>query len=295
MGKPPAWDPTQQAEYLTQEGLPEAEFDGNLSRIASTFDPQSGRVSSGLAIKGPRILDFSMILVHRMMPLNQLVREILRACEEALESPVEIEFAMSFEPNRFGFLQVRPMAVSRESVVVDESTLTSPDVIAASTSCLGNGVDESIRDIVYVRPDTFNLKDTVRIAAEVDQMNRSLLGKGKAYLLIGFGRWGSSDPWLGIPVNWGQISGAKVIVEAMLEGMSIELSQGSHFFHNLTSFKVLYFSIASRGPLGIDWQWLESRRCIDETGFVRHVEVDAPLSVRTDGRTGRGVISRGGG
>lgn len=291
MGKPPAWDPTQPTEYLVHEGLPEAEFDGSLTSVASTFDPVSGRISPGTGVAGPRVLDFSMLLVHRIIPVNDVVKAVLRACEDALDAPVEIEFAMSFDPHRFGFLQVRPMAVSREEVLVTEAELTEPGVLAASKSCLGNGAVETIRDVVFVRPDTFDMRASARIALEVDRVNRSLVVAGRPYLLIGFGRWGSADPWLGVPVNWGQISGARVIVEAMREGMNIELSQGSHFFHNMTSFDVLYVSMpAGRGE--IDWNWLFSRRVVDETGFVRHVELDEPLAVRVDGRTGRGVIRR---
>jgi hypothetical protein len=293
MGKPPAWDPTQPAEYLVHEGLPEAEFDGSLANIASTFDPRSGRISPGTGVQGPRVLDFSMILVHRAKPLNELVRSLLQKCEDAIDAPVEIEFAMSFDPDRFGFLQVRPMAVSREEVLVREDELSAPGVLAAARSSLGNGTVDAIRDVVYVRPEAFDMKNTPRIAREVEQMNRRLVVEGRPYLLIGFGRWGSSDPWLGIPVDWGQISGARVIVESMREGMSIELSQGSHFFHNLTSFEVKYLSIPAGARQPIDWEWLGAQRAVSETDSVRHVHLDNPLSIRVDGRTGRGVIQKG--
>lgn len=290
MGKPPAWDPTQPTEYLVHEGLPEAELDGSLANIASTFDPRSGRISPGTGINGPRVLDFSMILVHRTLPVNDLVKAVLHACDDAVDAPVEIEFAMSLEPNRFGFLQVRPMAVSKEEVLVEASELSGPSVLAASISCLGNGRVDTIRDVVFVRPDTFDMKHTSRVALDVESANRRLVSEGKPYLLIGFGRWGSSDPWLGIPVNWGQISGAKVIVESMREGTNIELSQGSHFFHNLTSFEVLYFSIPANGGHAIAWDWLGHQRVGSETDLVRHVELDRPLVARVDGRTRRGVI-----
>ncbi len=290
LGKPPAWDPILPTEYLTREGLPEAELDGSLLHVASTVDPHSGRISPGTGVAGPRVLDFSMLLTHRMIPVNDIVRSVLHECEAALDAPVEIEFAMSFDPHRFGFLQVRPMAVSREAVVVAETELSTPPAIVASTSCLGNGTVDSVRDVVYVRPDTFDLKHTRRIASEIEKINHRLIRDDRPFVLVGFGRWGSSDPWLGIPVNWGQISGAKVIVEAMLEGMSIELSQGSHFFHNLTSFQVLYFSLPARGLHEVDWSRLASQTIVTETEFVRHVELDEPLVVRVDGRTGRGVI-----
>jgi hypothetical protein len=185
------------------------------------------------------------------------------------------------------------MAISREEILVDEAELSSAGNLAASTSCLGNGSVRTISDVVYVRPDTFDMKHSLRIATEVEQMNRLLTKEGRPYVLIGFGRWGSADPWLGIPVNWGQISGARVIVEAMLEGMHIELSQGSHFFHNLTSFEVLYISMPATGRASIDWSWLDSCPLVSETELVRHVRTREPLAVRVDGRTGRGVIEKG--
>lgn len=293
LGKPRAWDPTQPTEYLVHGGLPEAELDGSLRYVASTFDPHSGRISPGIGVKGPRVIDFSTLLVHRTIAVNDVLTVLLRACEDELDAPVEIEFAMSFDPHRFGFLQVRPMAISREEILVDEAELSSAGNLAASTSCLGNGSVRTISDVVYVRPDTFDMKHSLRIATEVEQMNRLLTKEGRPYVLIGFGRWGSADPWLGIPVNWGQISGARVIVEAMLEGMHIELSQGSHFFHNLTSFEVLYISMPATGRASIDWSWLDSRPLVRETELVRHVRTREPLAVRVDGRTGRGVIEKG--
>ncbi len=157
---------------------------------------------------------------------------------------------------------------------------------------IGNGVVSTIQDVVYVKPETFNAKFTGRIAADIEEMNLLLMNESRHCLLIGFGRWGSSDPWLGIQVNWSQISSARAIVEATLPTMNVELSQGSHLFHNLSSFQVSYFSVRhDMDKFTIEWDWLDRQEIVSETEFVRHVRLRKPLSVMVDGRTGRGVIN----
>lgn len=293
MGRPPAYDPIRETEYLVDCTLQDAEDDGALAHIASTFDPQSGRISPGTGMRGPRVLDFAMLLVLREIPVNDLVQQLLRFCEDELGEAIEIEFAMSFDPHRFGLLQVRPMLVSSDEIDVSDDDLFAEDVIVASDRALGNGSVESIRDIVYLRPEGFDAKLTPRIAAEVEKVNTELGRESRPYLLVGFGRWGSADPWLGVPVNWAQISGARAIVEAMRQGMNVELSQGSHFFHNLTSFRVPYFSIPSSSRFEIDWAWLASLETVSQSALIRHVRSATPIEVRVDGRTGRGIIRRG--
>lgn len=290
MGKAPAHDPIHESEYLVRGSLPEAEEDGALARIASTFDPEAGRVRMGIGTAGPRVLDFQMLLAFRDVPVNDLVRSLLKTFEDELGAPVEIEFAMTFDPHRFGFLQVRPMMVTSETVTVTADDMRSPHALFASEHVLGNGAIEGIRDVVYVKPGLCGPMETPVVAAELDRINRGLTSSGTPYVLIGPGRWGSSDPSLGIPVVWAQIAGARVIVEAMQPQMNVELSQGTHFFHNLSSFRVPYFSIplASRTP--IDWGWLEAQESVQDAKFVRHVRAAAPLSVRVDGRSGRGVV-----
>jgi hypothetical protein len=157
---------------------------------------------------------------------------------------------------------------------------------------LGNGVINTLEDVVYVRPEAFEAKHTPEIAAEIEEMNIQLVKAGRPYLLIGFGRWGSSDPWLGIPVNWPQVSGAKVIVEATTPEMNVDPSQGAHFFHNITSLRVSYFTVHHTKDREIDWDWLEAQPCVAETRFVRHVRLTAPLRIKVDGRSARGAIAR---
>ena len=290
MGKPPAYDPIRETEYLVEADLAEAEEDRTLDYIASTYDHQSDSVSMGLGRVGARVLNFAGLLTLNDIPLNSCIRSLLAVCTESFGTPVEIEFAMTFDPLRVGFLQVRPMVVSDEEVSINDGELSGTDVIVASETVLGNGVTDSISDIVYVRPRGFEARFTPRIAGELEGINRKLLSAGRPYLLIGFGRWGSSDPWLGIPVNWGQVCGAKVIVEATQPTMNVEMSQGSHFFHNITSFKVEYFCVPFTDEHAIRWDWLEARPSEEETSLVRHVRLASPLSVKVDGRTGRGVI-----
>ncbi|MDY7107717.1 MAG: PEP/pyruvate-binding domain-containing protein [Planctomycetota bacterium] len=296
MGRPREVDPTAEEEYLVQADLAAAEYDGTLPHVASTYDAASDRLVLGTAGRGPRAINFAPLLELKRYPLNDIIRRMLSACERALDGPVEIEFALTFphpggaDTARVGFLQVRPMVVSEERVEITEQELRRPDLVTASRRVMGNGVNRSVCDVVYVKPESFDASLTPRIAAQLEQFNTPLLAEGRPYLLIGFGRWGSSDPWLGIPAKWGQICGARVIIEATLPNMIVELSQGSHFFHNISSFQVSYFSVDhQRGP-GIDWAWLDARPRVAETDLVRHVRLEEPLLVKVDGRTGRGAV-----
>jgi hypothetical protein len=209
---------------------------------------------------------------------------------------VEIELALTFPTRiapraRLGFLQVRPMAGRGDRVDIPERPPEGVRVLVESDRVMGNGVVEGIRDVVYVRPERFELKDSRAVASEIEAINQRLLDEGRHCLLIGFGRWGSSDPWLGIPVEWSQVCAAEAIVEAGIEGVRVDPSQGSHFFHNLSSFGVSYFTVP-RGEEGIDWQWLDSLEAVSESQLVRHLRIEHPLSVWVDGRSARGVVYR---
>jgi hypothetical protein len=296
MGKPPAYDPIAETEYLVEANLGEAEADGTLHYLASTYDGASDRLVPGIGRSGPRVLDFALLLQYGELPINDLVLSILDLSEKTLGADVEIEFAMTLpkggeEPPRFEFLQVRPMVAPGENVTIAPDELTGSRVVIASERAMGNGEVDSIRDIVYTMPDTFEARHTRAIAQELEALNRELVNESRPYLLVGFGRWGSSDPWLGIPVIWSQVSGAKAMVEATLEAMNVEPSQGSHFFHNLSSFEVSYFTVGHGKDLGIDWDWLARQEARSETQFVRHIRLDTPLKLRVDGRSGRGVVT----
>ena len=297
MGKPPAYDPVSETEYLVTAGLKEAEADDVLRFLASTFDPARDRVVPGLGAHGPRILDFAPLLVLEQFPINHLIKALLKTAENALGANVEIEFAVTIQESRdeptkarLGFLQVRPMVVSEQIVNVSVEDLSDPNAILASDAVMGNGIADNIHDIVFVRPEHFSPMQTPVIAQQLDLINQQLSDQHQPFLLIGFGRWGSSHPSLGIPVVWSQISGARAIVEATLPEMNVELSQGSHFFHNLSSFRTSYFMVRHDGGFAIDWDWLNRQPIVQETEFVRHVRPTGTLTVRVDGRSRRGVV-----
>jgi Pyruvate phosphate dikinase, AMP/ATP-binding domain len=290
MGELQEYDPISEIEYLHLDNIVTAERDGSLRYLASTYNPQSGRLTPGIGFKGPRALTFAPLLVLQELPINQLVQKLLSICEEAFNTSVEIEFAMTFNPNQLGFLQVRSMVVPVDEVQIMDDELTGEDVFLASETVFGNGVVDNIKDIIYVKPDEFELRYSRNVVKELEKFNETMQAESEPYLLIVFGRLGTADPWLGIPVRWGQISGAKVIVEATKENIKVELSQGSHFFHNIINLNIQYFSIPHTNPYQVDWDWLTRQTVIEEGQFVRHVRLEHPLLVRVDGRTSKGVI-----
>ena len=299
MGEAPLPDPLEETECMLQSGLKEAEDDGILKYLVSTYDPGSDRLNPGLGGRGARALTFAPILGSFFIPFNDVLKDLVRVSVEVLGSAVEIELAIdadpdSFIPARIGFLQVRPMAVGDSSIEVQESELTDPSVIIASTNVLGSGSRDGIRDIIYVKPEAFDTTETFEMAKEIEELNQTLVAEGRPYVLVGFGRWGTSDPFFGIPVTWPQISGAKVIVEATLEGVAPEMSQGSHFFHNVISFQILYFSVKHNDDLPINWDWLNEQDVIIETKHVKHVRSSDDLVIRVDGSARRGVVQRHG-
>lgn len=298
MGKPPAYDPFRETEYMTKAGLKEAEYDGTLRFVASTYDPGSDRVYTGIGRPGPRIVNFRPLLTRRDVDFSELVRDLLALCEKSVGAAVEIEFALTLNsrtgmPSRLGFLQVRPMAVSTSQVDIPVERMTNPGVLLASENALGNGTRSDLEDIVYLRRDTFDLKHSREIAAELGDVNARFLTEDRKYVLIGFGRFGTSESWLGVPVTWAQISGARAIVESTLPGLEIEFSQGSHFFHNVISLGVFSFTMRHSGIHTIDWNWLEAQPAVSETRYVRHIRVHPALTVEVDGQSRRGLISIG--
>jgi hypothetical protein len=295
MGPSPAYDPVKETEYLVKLTLEQAQYDNTLAKVASTYDYQSDRINMGTAGKGPRIINFAPILQAELLPINRLIQSILRWCEETFAAKVEIEFAITIDPTRknafrFGLLQVRPMAVFQEIVDIEESHLAWEKPMAASRNVMGNGCVDWIQDIVYVVPETFQLKNSKAVAVEITGINRQLVDAGISYALIGPGRWGTSDPWLGIPVEWGQISGARVIIETQLPGIQIDLSQGSHFFHNMSNLGVLYFSLKKDDLCPMDWKWLDEQKVMNERKYIRHIRLKSPLKVKVDGRKPIGAI-----
>jgi len=297
MGKPPAFDPIKETEYMMRCGIQAAESDKVLPFLASTYDGANDRIQIGVDVAGPRILTFAPILDYEQIPLNKTLLDVIKLCEDKVGTAVEIEFAVVLDPEygfpaHFGFLQVRPMVISDAKIDLDGAELDADDLLATSQNVLGNGEVNTIQDIVYLKPDSFDTLKTRVIADEIEMINHRLVIGKRPYLLIGFGRWATSDPSLGVPVDFGQISGAKVIVESTLPDMYITLSQGSHFFHNMTSFKIMYFSVPHSDRHTIDWDWLARQNTVEETTYARWVNLSSPLRIRVDGRSGRGVIHR---
>jgi len=277
-----------------------AEEDGTLSYVGSTYSPENDAVYDGTSRPGIRLVSFAPILKHRTFPLPEMMAELLDFGKKGMNTDVEIEFAVDLtsakgRPREFGFLQMRPMAMSREREEVEIDDVAAESVLCRSNSVLGNGRLTTIRDLVTVDRRRFVRAKTREVAAEVARLNAELTGRGVSYVLIGLGRWGSADPWLGIPVTWDQISGARVIVEAGFEDLRVTPSQGSHFFQNLTSFRVGYFTINPEAGEGfLDWEWLESELGQPDEAVVRHLHFAEPLVVKINGRRQEGVILKPG-
>ncbi|MCD4818569.1 MAG: PEP/pyruvate-binding domain-containing protein [Candidatus Cloacimonetes bacterium] len=295
MGQIRDYNPIKETEYLENHSITKAEEDKVIRNICSTYDGQSDRMNMGTFGYGPRLLNFAPILKARILPLNELLKKIMKISEEKFGNKVEIEFAMVYDPDnyhqtRFSLLQVRPMVVSNTMVEVNVEDFEEEQIMAFSNKALGNGIIEEIDEIVFVKPEDFELKNTINIAQEIAEINSEIVKRDSNYVLIGFGRWGTSDPWLGIPIVWNQISGAKIIIESALPQIRADYSQGSHFFHNLTSFEIFYFSCNNLGKNKVDWDWLSKQKCVNETKYVKHIKLGKPLQILTDGRSGNGVI-----
>jgi hypothetical protein len=292
MGDPEEYNPIKETEYLRLENINTADQDGALKYIASTYDPHSDRLYAGMQMKGPRVLTFAPLLKLKELSFNDLIIRLLSLCQNALADPVEIEFVMTFNPHRFGFLQVRKMVVPTEVVEIDKVELRGENLLVASEHALGNGINETVMDVVYVKPSEFEMRYTRQIVPEIEYFNSKLLGSKTPYLLIAIGRLGTTDPWLGIPANWGQVCGARVIVEATRENARVELSQGTHYFHNMVNSGVMYFLLPFSCQYKIDWEWLNEQPVVEERQFLRHVRLSQPLRIKVDGRHSRGVIAR---
>jgi len=295
MQKPVVYDPVNEAECLNHDDINTAEKDETLDLLCSTYDAGSDRLRPGTGYPGPKILNFNPVLDLNMISLNAVIKEILKISRESQGVPVEIEFALTLKKDgrlkpRLGFLQVRPMVVSSEDVEITEEDTNSENLMFGSEKVLGNGIIDTIQDIVFVKPETFDIGKSEQIADEIEKHNMDFYETDSKYMLLGFGRWGSTDKWLGIPVNWGQISGAKVIIEAMLPEFNVELSQGSHFFHNINSFQVLYFTLNPDLTVKIDWSWLNSCDTVKELDYTKHIKLKKPLLVKVDGKKAVGVI-----
>jgi Pyruvate phosphate dikinase, AMP/ATP-binding domain len=284
-------------ESLTLASLPleEAELHGSLTPLGGVYSPEDDVIYEGLGREGLRVLTFSRLLSGSIFPLPAIISEILEIGSDGLGCPVEMEFAANLPqgdaPAQFWFLQIRPLVSGEEAEEVDVSGIGRETCIATSVKAMGNGTIGGITDIVVVRPDTFDILRTAEIAADVGRINAEMVRRGEHYVLLGFGRWGTANPRLGIPVAYSQISHAKVICEVSTPEMDVEPSQGTHFFHNIASCRIGYLSIEAQGDADfIDWEWFERTPAERETPFLKHIKCPRPITTQIDGRSGRGVI-----
>ena len=281
---------------LLRLNLKDADADGSLKFIVSTYDPYDQIIRDGYYPGGRKILSFVNILQHDVFPLAETLDQILHVGQDEMGRPIEIEFAVNIDPENperatFYLLQVRPIVDNKEVMEEDLTQVEQSDTILSSTSVLGHGIVTDVQDIIYVKTGAFSSSNNQLIASEIEKMNRQFTEGEKNYVLVGPGRWGSSDSWLGIPVKWPHISNARVIVECGLENYRVDPSQGTHFFQNLTSFGVGYFTINPfKGDGWFDEEYLNSQPAVEETEYLRHVHLDAPIVIKMDGKKSLGVV-----
>jgi len=272
-----------------------AEADGTLHALGSTYSRENDALYEGLSRAGIRLVTLAPVLRHGVFPLVEIVQSLMDMGEWGMNAPVEIEFAVNLDasrgrPKEFGFLQMRPLALSREWEEL-EIEAERERLVCRCGSVMGNGKIDTVRDIVVVAPDRFERARSAEVAQELAQINARMHAAGTPYVLLGVGRWGSRDPWLGVPVTWDQISGARAIVESGFRDIHVTPSQGSHFFQNIVSFNVGYFSVnPGQGDDFVDWAWLAAQPAVHETPFVRHLRFDAPVVVKMNGKKNQGVI-----
>ena len=280
--------------------LSKAEEDQTLYYSGSTYSAQNDAVYDGISRPGKRIVTFAPILKHKVFPLAETLDMLLEIGSWGMGVDVELEFAVNMnvpkgEPKQFGLLQMRPLVLSLEVEELDVDKVEKSELVCQSCQVLGNGAYRGIHDIIAVDYNLFDRSKSRETAAEVAALNAKLLQQRRPYILFGVGRWGSHDHWLGIPVTWDQISGASVIVEAGFKDFDVTPSQGSHFFQNLTSFRIGYFTISSLGKSGfIDWDWLLKETPVESLTYTKHFYFEDEITVRVNGQQNKGVIFKPG-
>ena len=285
---------------LVRLGIAEAEKHETLKHLASVYDMENDRLEPGLSVPGPRILNFPNILKYNYIPLAKTLEFILDIGKEALGTPVEIEYAVELEKesnkvSSFYLLQIKPLILSTGDFSFNLDEIDKNKIIIYTEKSMGNGKIEDITDIIHVKKDAFDKTKTKEMVEEIDVMNKIMIRENRNYVLIGPGRWGTRDPFIGIPVNWPNISAAKVIIEISLADFPLDASLGSHFFHNVTSMNVGYFSIqhTSRNEF-IDWGELDKQETVGDSKFFRHIRFPKPLCIIMEGKKRVSVIHRTG-
>jgi len=274
-----------------------AEHHGTLKHLASVYDSDNQRLVPGITTPGPRVINFSNVLKYEYCPMAKTIETVLDIVKEAMGTPVEIEFAIDLTRDKdykttFYLLQIKPLIGAELDYQVNMEDITSDEILLFSEKGMGNGLVSDITDVIYVDIDEFDKSKTQEMVVEIEKLNNMMKKENRKYILIGPGRWGTRDRWIGIPVNWPQISNAKTIVETSLEGYPLDASSGSHFFHNVTSMNVGYFSVQPElGKSYIDYELLKKQKLISKTNFFRHVRFKKALKIRMDGRKRIAVVT----
>ncbi|KYK23646.1 hypothetical protein AYK25_06580 [Thermoplasmatales archaeon SM1-50] len=282
---------------LKKVNVEDIKNDGDLESLVSTFDRNDEMIRDEFSQEGPTLVTFAGILKYQSFPLASLLKDILEIGQRGIGSPIEIEFAVNLNeksilPPTFAILQIRPLVPSHEqSEITWDNNIDRETVLIHSDRALGNGIIKSIKNIIYIPPKTFDSTKTIDIAEEIGKITEKLRLEKQPYILIGPGRWGTEDRFLGIPVKWNQIAGVKVMVETALENFNIDPSQGTHFFHNITSRGIGYLNIPYNSSKNfIDWKWLEDKKPNRKLRYVKHIELFSPLNIKLDGRHGVALI-----
>jgi len=280
---------------LARREVADAETEFPVTALSSTYSPEEHRIRDTAHSSGPKVVTFAHALKYDRFPLSQILSELLRLGRKAMGSPVEMEFAVDLSPDRihkddFYVLQLKPMAAGEEHFDVQISDEEIRKAFCYSTRSLGHGRVEDMADIVYVKPDTFDPSATMQIAREISKLNAGLIRDSRQYLLLGPGRWGSDDRWLGIPVKWPDISGVGAMIELRNAKLQADPSQGSHFFHKITSLGIHYLTVNEGTADFFDWEWIKKLSAQAETTFLRHVQLSRPFVLKNDGRQSRCVM-----
>jgi Pyruvate phosphate dikinase, AMP/ATP-binding domain len=286
----------QRRDHVVQRLVSDAVEEPPVQMLAGTYVPAEHRIRDTIRSEGRRVLTFANVLKYDLFPLAVILRDILALGEQSLDAAVEIEFAVDLTAGRslkhqFYLLQMRPMTARQEGLEVTITAAEQDQALCYCQNTMGNVQRLEICDIVYIKPDAFDPGRTRDMVRHVAEINAALVRLQRQYLLVGPGRWGSADPWLGIPVRWADISNVAAIVETASDALRAEPSQGAHFFHNMASLGICYFSLAPRPPDFFDWNWLKAQAITRDNDFAAHVRLSKPLILKVDGRTSSGIIT----
>lgn len=285
-----------EGDIIISHDVHDADKDGTLNKVGSTYSPHNHTIHDGTARDGLKLFTLAPVLKYKTFPLPEILDTILKMGSWGMKSPIEIEFAVDLsvthnERVKFAALQMRPLVITTEQEQLDVTCYSDDELICKSSKILGNGSNNKIMDIVFVNIDKFDRSKSREAAKDVGYFNAKLVKQKKEYLLIGIGRWGTLDPWLGIPITWEQISGAKAIVESNFKDFDVEPSQGSHFFQNMTSFRVGYFTVDNYRSSGfVDWNWLQEQKTFEQRGAIKHIKLNKPITIKINSRENKGVI-----